>query len=159
MRRIIIEAYIKGRRMWKEVPSLEELKGAVNSCRESSWAVFRLAALMDNFAAYFSPACFGSDGDYRERIPGIRCKLQESGYLLSRYSTLMKYKKLAERIRDFLLLEPADNLLWGFIERDPTEDDDLYWRNDVRLKIRKLYLELEGKNFKQIKAFLDDMLA
>ncbi len=70
----------------------------------------------------------------------------------------MKYKKLAERIRDFLLLEPADNLLWGFIERDPTEDDDLYWRNEVRLKIRKLYLELEGKNFKQIKAYLDDML-
>lgn len=71
----------------------------------------------------------------------------------------MKYKKLAERIRDLLLLEPVDNLLWGFIEQDPTEDDDLYWRNDIRLKIRNLYLELEGKNFKQIKAYLDDMLA
>lgn len=98
------------------------------------------------------------DSDSRGRILGIRDFLRQSGYLLSRYSTLMKYKKLAERIRDFLLLEPADNLLWGFIERDPTEDDDLYWRNDVRLKIRKLYLELEGKNFKQIKAYLDDML-
>ena len=146
--------------MHKECPTIAELKDALRGAKESSEGILRMAALMDNLAAYHAPR-FECDGliveltPFRGRTMGIRKFLEQDGYLRSRYSTLMRYRRLAERIRECLALKWEDvNLLWGF-ESDCPEDLDWAVELDC-LKdtpypaLRKLYASLEGLNFKEI---------
>ena len=148
--------------MFKECPTLAELKVALREARESSEGIFRMAALMDNLAAYHAPR-FECDGlgidettPFRGRTSGIRKFLEQDGYLLSRYATLMRYKRLATLIRKKVgsLDDVFSNLLWGFEPTCPevlsveVADDTTY------IKLRALYASLEGKNFKEIEASL-----
>ena len=148
--------------MFKECPTLAELKDALRETRGSSEGILRMAALMDNLAAYHAPR-FEYDGHgidettpFRRRTSGIRKFLEQDGYLLSRYATLMRYKRLATLIRKKVgsLDDVFSNLLWGFEPTCPevlsveVADDTTY------IKLRALYASLEGKNFKEIEASL-----
>ena len=146
----------------KECPTFAELRDALRGAKESSEGILRMAALMDNLAAYHAPR-FECDGirmeieftKFRGRTMGIRKFLEQDGYLRSRYSTLMRYRRLAEHIREHLALTWEDvNLLWGF-ESDCPEDLD--WAVELDCledtpypALRKLYASLEGLNFKEI---------
>ena len=148
--------------LFKECPTLAELKEALREARGSSEGILRMAALMDNLAAYHAPR-FECDGPRidettpnRGRTSGIRKFLEQDGYLLSRYATLMRYKRLATLIRKKVgsLDDVFSNLLWGFEPTCPevlsveVADDTTY------IKLRALYASLEGKNFKEIEACL-----
>ena len=148
--------------LFKECPTLAELKDALREARGSSEGILRMAALMDNLAAYHAPRfeCdgFGIDEStpFRGRTSGIRKFLEQDGYLLSRYATLMRYKRLAALIRKKtgLLDYVFSNLLWGVEPTCPEvlsvdiADDSTY------IKLRTLYASLEGKNFKEMEAYL-----
>ena len=148
--------------LFKECPTLSELKEALREARGSSEGILRMAALMDNLAAYHAPR-FEYDGPgidettpNRGRTSGIRKFLEQDGYLLSRYATLMRYKRLAALIRKKTGIQGYvfSNLLWGFEPTCPevlsveVADDTTY------IKLRALYASLEGKNFKEIEACL-----
>jgi hypothetical protein len=148
--------------LFKECPTLSELKEALREARGSSEGILRMAALMDNLAAYHAPR-FEYDGPgidettpNRGRTSGIRKFLEQDGYLLSRYATLMRYKRLATLIRKKtgILDYVFSNLLWGFESTCPEvlsvdiADDTTY------IKLRTLYASLEGKNFKEMEACL-----
>ena len=148
--------------MFKECPTLVELKDALRETRGSSEGILRMAALMDNLAAYHAPR-FECDGlgidettPFRGRTSGIRKFLEQDGYLLSRYATLMRYKRLATLIRKKagLLDYVVSNLLWGLeptcpevLSVDIADDTDY-------VKLHALYASLEGKNFTEIEASL-----
>ena len=148
--------------LFKECPTPAELKDALREARGSSEGILRMAALMDNLAAYHAPRfeCdgFGIDEStpFRGRTSGIRKFLEQDGYLLSRYATLMRYKRLATLIRKKVgsLDDVFSNLLWGFEPTCPEvlsaeiADDSRY------IKLRALYASLEGKNFKEMEAYL-----
>ncbi len=152
---------------FRKCPSIAELKGALRTAGASSRDTIRLAALMDNLSAFHSPR-FVYDGDgcgedtncCRSRTSGIRSFLAQDGYLVSRYSTLMRYKRLAERIRLAAGVDERVDLLWGLepsipaecreLDEDPcvNEDDGCY------SKLRRLYCVLDGKNFTEIEGTL-----
>jgi len=152
----------------KDCPTIPELKDALREAADSSEGILRLAALMDNLSAYHSPRLTGlrDDPGYsqfrsyqdecRDRTSGIRKFLAQDGYLLSRYSTLMRYKRLATLIRKTtgVLDYGVSNLLWGLEPTCPEvlsielADDTIY------VKLHTLYASLAGKNFKEIEAFL-----
>ena len=149
--------------LFKECPTLAELKDALREARGSSEGILRMAALMDNLAAYHAPR-FECDGlgidestPFRRRTSGIRKFLEQDGYLLSRYATLMRYKRLAERIRAKIgHLKRSEwrvvNLLWGLETQCPKELAADYGGEEYTpyFKLRKLYVSLEGLNFKQM---------
>ena len=91
---------------FRKCPSIAELKDALRAAKGSTFATIRLVALMDNLAAFHSPR-FVFDGDgcdddtnsCKGRTSGVRRFLAQDGYLVSRYATLTRYKRLAERIR------------------------------------------------------------
>ncbi len=149
--------------MFKECPTLAELKGALSEAKYSSEGILRMTALMDNLAAYHAPR-FEYDGHgidettpFRRRTSGIRKFLEQDGYLLSRYATLMRYKRLAERIRAKIgHLKRSEwivvNLLWGFETQCPEELAADYGGEEYTpySAMRKLYASLAGLNFKEI---------
>ena len=148
--------------MFKECPTLAELKDALREARESSEGIFRMAALMDNLAAYHAPR-FECDGlgidettPFRGRTSGIRKFLEQDGYLLSRYATLMRYKRLATLIRKKVgsLDDVFSNLLWGFEPTCPEVLSEEIADDSRYIKLRALYASLEGKNFKEMEAYL-----
>ena len=149
-RRYDHETEYEERTFFKDDPSLSEIKDALRVATDSHETIIRLAALMDNLAMYHSPIVLM--GDDRSRTEGIRKVLEKDGYLLSRYSSLMRYKNLARDIRRCAGLDETANLLWGFVPTPSTdEDDDLYWFEDQRKALHDLYVSFEGMNFKQIK--------
>ena len=151
----------------KEKPSLQELRDALRDAKNSSsGGIIRLAALMDNLSAYCSPR-FVYDGDgygqndtdnCRGRTCGIRKFLSQDGYLVSRYSTLMRYKRLAEHLRRVAGIDERSNLLWGLEPRCPPD-----YLEELEImgesgdgdygKLRKLYASLTGMNFREIEAY------
>ncbi len=149
--------------LFKECPTLTELKDALREARVSSEGILRMAALMDNLAAYHAPR-FECDGlgidestPFRGRTNGIRKFLEQDGYLRSRYATLMRYKRLAERIRAKIgHLKRSEwivvNLLWGFETQCPEELAADYGGEEYTpySAMRKLYASLAGLNFKEI---------
>ncbi len=152
---------------FRKCPSIAELKDALRAAVESAHDTIRLAALMDNLSAFHSPR-FVYDGDgcgedtncCRSRTSGIRSFLAQDGYLVSRYSTLMRYKRLAERLRLAASVDESVDLLWGLEPSIPAEcrelDEDLCVNEDdgCYSKLRRLYCVLDGKNFTEIEGTL-----
>ena len=143
-RRYVCETVYENRTDFKEDPSLSEIKDALRDVMSSHEAIIRLAALMDNLAMYHSPVVLMRGGS-RARTEGVRKVLAADGYLLSRYSSLMRYKNLAECIRRCAGLDAWANLLWGL---EPSCPEDVP-ETDYEI-LRDLYASLEGMNFKQI---------
>ena len=150
----------------KEKPSLQKLRDALREAKASSEGIIRLAALMDNLSAHCSPR-FIYDGDSygqqdtdrcRGRTSGIRKFLSQDGYLVSRYSTLMRYKRLAEHLRKVSGIDARSNLLWGL---EPSCPPDYLEELEIMGesgdgdygKLRQLYASLSGMNFREIEAY------
>ena len=157
-RRILHECEEEERTSYKQLPTISELKDALRNATESHLSIIRLAALMDNLSLFefrrVLPGgghAFGEKPQFSDRTPGIRKFLEQDGYLLSRYSCLMRYKKLGELIRTKAKVGIETNLLWGLIPALPTdENDDLYWHEAEWQALHGLYASFEGMNFKQI---------
>ena len=147
-RRYEHETEFEERTLFKEDPSLDEIRSALRVATESHANIIRLAALMDNLAMYHAPVVLPG-GDDCARTSGIRKVLSADGYLLSRYSSLMRYKNLAEDIRRFAGVDISANLLWGLAPQCP-EDVENYPGSDYDV-LRDLYASFRGMNFKQIK--------
>ena len=154
---------------FRKCPSIAELKDALRAAKGSTFATIRLAALMDNLAAFHSPR-FVFDGDgcdedmnsCKGRTSGVRRFLAQDGYLVSRYATLMRYKRLAERIRLAAGIGKWPDLLWGLEPSIPPEcrelDEDMFLdEGDGNYdRLRRLYGKLEGKNFTEINVALEE---
>lgn len=152
---------------FRKCPSIAELKEALRAAKGSTFATIRLAALMDNLSAFHSPR-FVFDGDgcdedtnsCKGRTSGVRRFLAQDGYLASRYATLMRYKRLAERIRLAAGIDKWPDLLWGLEPSIPPEccelDEDMFLDEGGGNydRLRCLYGKLEGKNFTEIMAAL-----
>ena len=152
---------------FRKCPSITELKDALRAAVESAHDTIRLAALMDNLSAFHSPR-FVYDGDgcgedincCRSRTSGIRRFLAQDGYLVSRYSTLMRYKRLAERLRRAADVDESVDLLWGLEPSIPAEcrelDEDLCVNEDDGCygRLRLLYGRLDRMNFTEIERTL-----
>ena len=153
---------------FRKCPSIADLKDALRVVRDSAQGAIRLAALMDNLSAFHSPR-FVYDGDgyrgdtdcCRGRTTGIRRFLAQDGYLLSRYSTLMRYKRLAGLLRRAADVDEWADLLWGLEASSPAvcreldegmavdEGDGYYGR------LHRLYSKLDGKSCMGIIAELE----
>ena len=157
-RRIIHECEEEARTSYKRLPTMSELKDALRNATESHLSIIRLAALMDNLSLFESRRVlpggghvFGEKPQFKDRALGIRKFLEQDGYLLSRYSCLMRYKKLGELIRAKAKVGIETNLLWGLVPACPTDEhDDLYWHEDEWKMLHDLYVSFEGMNFKEI---------
>ena len=138
--------------MFKDTPSLQELKGALHDVSTGHLAIIR-AALMDNLSLCEGRRVTSTGGrDYRGQTCGIKAFLQQDGYLYSRYSCLMRYKKLGQLLREISGIPIEANLLWGLEPTCPTDEtDDLYWHEADWQTLHDLYGSFEGMNFKQIR--------
>lgn len=144
----------------RDEPKIEELKDALARVKRSAEGVWRLAALMDNLAAYKAPR-YTDTG----RTTGIRAFLIQDPLLKTKYKTLMRYKHLAEKIRDAAGIVPIPysddtpiyNLLWALSPTLPSDIDE-YLDEQVKAyqSLRKLYLSFAGMNFKQIEKRIDE---
>ena len=143
---------------YKNEPTVEELKDALENAKKTSDGIWQLAALMDNLAVCKAVE-YSGDGN---RASGVRAFLSQDAILKSKYKTLMRYKSLAEKIRAVGVMRdsyshnlPGYNLLWGLSETRP---DDIYekddWMIDTWQSLRKLRLSFTGMNFKQIETTL-----
>lgn len=143
---------------YKNEPTIAELKDALVNAKKTPDGIWRLAALMDNLAVYKARGYCGDDYN----ASGVRAFLSQDPLLKSKYKTLMRYKSLAEKIRDVGVTRdsyshdlPGYNLLWGLSETRPDdicEEDD--WMIDTWQSLRKLRLSFTGMNFKQIETTL-----
>ena len=138
--------------MFKDSPSLQELKCALRDVSTGHLAIIRLAALMDNLSLCEGRRVTSSGGRVcRGQTCGIKAFLGKDGYLASRYSCLMRYKKLGQLLREKSGIPIEANLLWGLVLIFPTdENDDLYWHEDEWQALHDLYISFEGMTFKQI---------
>lgn len=135
--------------------SLDEVREALRTAKESSWNILRLVALLDNLSAHHKRAVL-SGGDSRARTSGVRGYLMQDEYLAKQYATLMHYRYLASDIRDAAGINHDANLLWGFETTPPDPDDIMEFESYAAL--RNLYTSLEGKNFKQIETTLQEII-
>ena len=144
--------------MFKDPPSCEEVKDALRDVSTGHLAIIRLAALMDNLSLCEGRRVTSTGGrDYRGQTSGIKAFLRRDGYLYSRYSCLMRYKKLGQLLRNRSGIPIEANLLWGLVPSFPTdENDDLYWHEAEWQTLHDLYASFEGMNFKQINDKLKD---
>ena len=140
--------------MFKDPPSLQELKCALRDVSTGHLAIIRLAALMDNLSLCEGRRVTSTGGrDFRGQTSGIKAFLCQDGYLYSRYSCLMRYKKLGQLLRDKSGVPIEANLLWGLVPIFPTdENDDLYWHEAEWKTLHDLYTSFVGMNFKQIQS-------
>ena len=138
--------------LFKDAPSLQELKDALRDVSTGHLAIIRLAALMDNLSLCEGRRVTSTGGrDYRGQTSGIKAFLRQDGYLYSRYSCLMRYKKLGLLLRNRSGIPIEANLLWGLIPTCPTDEhDDLYCYEVEWQTLHDLYASFEGMNFKQI---------
>ena len=131
---------------FKQEPSLQEIKNALRGVGDSHLTIIWLAALMNNLWLYHS--YWGEIGG------GLRKHLEKDGYLASRYDTLMRYKRLGDAIRGVAGIDLVVNLLWGFSDYSPKDEDEAMflesYDDDIK-KLKNLYASCEGMNFKQIK--------
>ena len=153
---------------FRKCPTIAELKDALRVARDSSQGAIRLAALMDNLSAFHSPR-FVYDGDgcgddtdcCKGRTFGIRKFLAQDGYLVSRYSTLMRYKRLASLLRRAAGVDERADLLWGLeasipaVCRELDEDMAADEGDGCYDRLRRLYGRLNGKNYMGIAAELN----
>lgn len=142
--------------LFKDRPSLQELKDALRDVPTGHLAIIRLAALMDNLSLCKGHRVTSTDGrDYRGQTSGIKAFLRQDGYLYSRYSCLMHYKKLGQLLRDKSGIPIEANLLWGLVPTLPTDDhNDLYWHEAEWQALHDLYTSFEGMSFKHMSATL-----
>lgn len=128
------------------LPTLAEIKDALSCVRGSTEGILRLAAIMDDVSLYHSPR-LTSDNDFSGHTNGIRNYLAQDGYLINRYATLMRFKKLGRAIREKANILNSSDLLWGLMPKCPFDDEEsnIDWQS-----IRKLFASFEGMNFKQI---------
>lgn len=138
-----------GIELFKDPPTLAELKDALRSVRKSHLDIIRLAALMDNLGIYYQFRVESGKEDWRGHTSGIRKFLAKDGYLSSRYDTLMRYKRLGDSLRDAAEVDNCVNLLWGISQSCPTDDGEPIFEDDWRF-LRNFYASFEGMNFKQI---------
>ena len=143
---------------YKNEPTVDELKDALANAEKTSDGIWQLAALMDNLAVCKAVE-YGGDGN---RASGVRAFLSQDPILKGKYKTLMRYKSLAEKIRDAGVMRdsyshdlPGYNLLWGLSETRPDDLED-YDESliDTWQSLRKLRLSFTGMNFKQIETTL-----
>ena len=129
-----------------KLPTLQEIKDALGDVRGSTVGILRLAALMDNLSLYLSPR-LTSANNYTGRTCGIRKYLSRDGYLISRYATLMRFKKLGSDLREKANILNSSDLLWGLMPKCPfgDEESNIDWHS-----ICDLFATFEGMNFKQI---------
>ena len=129
-----------------KLPTLQAIKDALGDVRGSTDGILRLAALMDNLSLYLSPR-LTSANNYTGRTCGIRKYLSRDGYLISRYATLMRFKKLGRALREKANILNSSDLLWGLMTKCPFADEEsnIDWRST-----RDLFASFEGMNFKQI---------
>lgn len=129
------------------LPTLAEIKDALSCVRGSTEGILRLAAIMDDVSLYHSPR-LTSDNDFSGHTNGIRNYLAQDGYLISRYVTLMRFKKLGRTLREKFDILPSSDLLWGFLPKCPFSDEESIrdWQS-----IREFFASFKGMNFKQIK--------
>lgn len=137
--------------LFKDKPSLQEIKDALREVPASHTAIIRLAALMDNLAMFEERrVCTSSSGrDYRDKTDGIKAFLRKDGYLYSRYSCLMRYKKLGKLIRAKSGVGIDANLLWGLEPECPLDDGEPLCEEEY-VKLHTLYESFMGMNFKKI---------
>lgn len=138
--------------IFKDRPTPQELKDALRNISAGHLAIIRLAALMDNLSMHEARRVSSStEGDCRGKTQGIKEYLRQDGYLYSRYSSLMRYKKLGKLLRERSGIGIDINLLWGLDPSLPRVDGEvLSWYEDDWQKLHDLYTSLEGMNFKQI---------
>ena len=143
---------------YKNEPTVEEIKDALENAKKTPDGIWHLAALMDNLAVYKTRGYCGDDYN----ASGVRAFLSQDTILKSKYKTLMRYKSLAEKIRDVGVMRdsyshdlPGYNLLWGLSETRPDDLED-YDESliDTWQSLRKLRLSFTGMNFKQIETTL-----
>lgn len=129
-----------------KLPTLQEIKDALGNVRESTVGILRLAALMDNLSLYVSPRLTDAN-NYTGRTCGIRKYLAQDGYLISRYATLMRFKKLGRALREKANILNSSDLLWGLMPKCPFDDEEsnIDWQSTC-----KLFATFEGMNFKEI---------
>ena len=144
--------------MFKDLPSCEEIKDALRDIPFGHLAIIRLAALMDNLSLCEGRRVTSTGGrDYRGQTSGIKAFLRQDGYLYSRYSCLMRYKKLGQLLRNRSGIPIEANLLWGLVTTCPTDEhDDLYCYETEWQTLHDLYASFEGMNFKQITKILQN---
>ena len=128
------------------LPTLAEIKDALSCARGSTEGILRLAAIMDDVSLYHSPRLI-CDDDFSGHTNGIRKYLAQDGYLVSRYATLMRFKKLGRTLRERSDILPSSDLLWGFLPKCPFSDEESIrdWQS-----IRDFFASFEGMNFKEI---------
>ena len=138
--------------LFKDPPSREELKDALRDVSTGHLAIIHLAALMDNLALCEGRRVTSAGGRAcRGQTIGIKAFLRQDGYLYSRYSCLMRYRKLGQLLRERSGIPIEANLLWGLVPNFPTdENDDLYWHESEWQALHDLYASFEGMNFKEI---------
>lgn len=81
------------------------------------------------------------------RTSGIREFLRQDGYLISRYSTIMRYKVLADEIRTALELDGDwySSFRIGLLSQCPSYADDFVYDG-----IRDFILRIPGRTYKDI---------
>jgi len=135
---------------FKVVPSLQELKGALRDVTTGHLAIIRLAALMDNLSLCVEKRVYcDSNREYRAKTEGIKSYLRKDGYLYSRYSCLMRYKKLGKLIREKSGVDIETNLLWGLEPECPSDDGEPLCESEYNI-LHTLYESFKGMNYKAI---------
>lgn len=142
--------------LFKDKPSLQEIKDALREVPSSHTAIIRLAALMNNLAMFEERrVCTGPSGrDYRDKTDGIKAFLRKDGYLYSRYSCLMRYKKLGKLIRAKSGVGVDANLLWGLEPECPLDDGEPLFEEEY-VTLHTLYASFTGMTFKEMQNRLE----
>lgn len=149
-RRLRTEGTEESRTDFKDIPTHQALKDALRDIRSGHTTIIRLAALMDNLAMYEARRIY-LDGSkaFRGKTNGIKIFLRQDGYLYSRYSSLMRYRKLGKLLRKTSGVDVEVNLLWGLEPTCPTDDGEPLFETEYA-KLHSLYDSLKGMNFKEI---------
>ena len=128
------------------VPTIADVKEALRTATHSKEDILNMAGVMELVSMHYSPRLLEDiDGKCDRRTSGIREFLRKDGYLISRYSTLMRYKALADEIRIALGLDRFTSFRIGLLEENPDPSDD-YWYS----MIREFILGIPGENYKDI---------
>jgi len=141
--------------LFKDRPSLQEIKDALRDIPSGTQAIIRLAALMNNLAMFEERRVKTGPGhDYRDKTDGIKAFLRKDGYLYSRYSCLMRYKKLGKLLRAKSGVCIDANLLWGLEPECPLDDGEPLFEEEY-VKLHTLYESFTGMTFKEIQNRLE----